>query len=136
MATMTEILREEMHKALGGEYAARMHGGPWEAGALAAMTRVVTESHDGWEQCLNEIDRLRQTISVKDAQIRTLLLDPPSQLADELKACKEVRDDWANGYVKVRDALRGLVDALGDNDEDGLTEFAPQMQAARAALDN
>lgn len=32
------------------------------------------------------------------------------------------------------DALRGLVDALAANDEDGLTEFAPQMQAARSAL--
>jgi hypothetical protein len=35
---------------------------------------------------------------------------------------------------RLRAALRGLVDALAANDEDGLTEFAPQMQAARAAL--
>lgn len=34
----------------------------------------------------------------------------------------------------VCDALRELVEALSANDEDGLTEFAPQMAAARAAL--
>lgn len=31
-------------------------------------------------------------------------------------------------------ALRGLVDALAANDEDGLTEFADVMVAARSAL--
>lgn len=36
---------------------------------------------------------------------------------------------------QLRAALNGLVDALAANDEDGLTEFAPQMQAARAALE-
>lgn len=37
-------------------------------------------------------------------------------------------------YDMVRDALQGLVDALAANDEDGLTEFAEPMCAARAAL--
>lgn len=35
---------------------------------------------------------------------------------------------------KLRVALQGLVDALAANDEDGLTEFAEPMTAARAAL--
>jgi len=35
---------------------------------------------------------------------------------------------------KVRAALQALVDALAANDEDGLTEFADVMTAARAAL--
>lgn len=35
---------------------------------------------------------------------------------------------------KLRAALQGLVDALAANDEDGLTEFAEPMCAARAAL--
>lgn len=37
-------------------------------------------------------------------------------------------------FDMVRDALRGLVDALAANDEDGLTEFAEPMTKARAAL--
>lgn len=36
----------------------------------------------------------------------------------------------------LRAALQGLVDALAANDEDGLTEFAEPMTAARAALHN
>lgn len=32
-------------------------------------------------------------------------------------------------------ALRNLVDGISDNDQDGLTDFAPQMQAARHALE-
>lgn len=51
-------------------------------------------------------------------------------------SCRETRDSWCAGYVRMRDALRGLVDVLADNDQDGLTEFAPQMQVARAALEN
>lgn len=31
-------------------------------------------------------------------------------------------------------ALSDLISGLSENDQDGLTEFAPQMQAARAAL--
>lgn len=41
------------------------------------------------------------------------------------------------GYLRelaLRSALQGLVDALAVNDEDGLTEFADVMCAARAAL--
>lgn len=34
----------------------------------------------------------------------------------------------------VRAALQALVDALAANDEDGLTEFAEPMTAARKAL--
>jgi hypothetical protein len=58
----------------------------------------------------------------------------PSQLADGLAECQHIREEWCNGYTKMRDALRDLVDALSENDEDGLTEFAPQMAAARAVL--
>lgn len=36
--------------------------------------------------------------------------------------------------ARLRTALQGLVDALSADDQDGLTEFAPQMQAARVAL--
>ncbi len=35
---------------------------------------------------------------------------------------------------RLRSALSALVDALAENDEDGLTEFAEPMIAARAAL--
>lgn len=35
---------------------------------------------------------------------------------------------------RLRAALSGLVNALAANDEDGLTEFAEPMCAARAAL--
>ena len=35
---------------------------------------------------------------------------------------------------RLRSALQGLVDSLAANDEDGLTEFAEPMAAARAAL--
>ena len=52
--------------------------------------------------------------------------------------------DWMWAYENPRraateidllmGALRNLVDALAENDEDGLTEFAPQMQTARSAL--
>lgn len=34
----------------------------------------------------------------------------------------------------LESALKNLIGALSDEDQDGLTEFAPQMQAARAAL--
>lgn len=37
-------------------------------------------------------------------------------------------------YQQLHSALAALVEALEVNDEDGLTAFAPQMEAARAAL--
>ncbi len=59
----------------------------------------------------------------------------PSQLADSLKSCEETCGFWVKEHDRVRGALEALVVALDVNDEDGLTGFAPEMQAARAALE-
>lgn len=40
----------------------------------------------------------------------------------------------ARSHDALRSALAGLVAGLSEEDQDGLTEFAPQMQDARAAL--
>lgn len=40
----------------------------------------------------------------------------------------------ARSHDALAEALAGLVAGLSEEDQDGLTEFAPQMQTARAAL--
>jgi len=39
-----------------------------------------------------------------------------------------------NSHYQLVSALRGLVNALAENDEDGMTEFSDDMVRARAAL--
>ena len=56
-------------------------------------------------------------------------VEQPRQEAD----AREIRALLAQRET-LRSALQGLVDALAANDEDGLTEFAEPMAAARAAL--
>lgn len=52
---------------------------------------------------------------------------PITVMADRFEsAAAEIAD--------LRAALTGLVDGLAEEDQDGLTEFAPQMTAARKAL--
>ena len=69
----------------------------------------------------------------------------PSQLADGLAECKEIRQTWVDGYAKLRDALRALADAAdavgvryfdADTMDPEVEAMQKAIQAARAALEN
>lgn len=69
----------------------------------------------------------------------------PSQLADGLTECKEVRQSWVDAYVKMRDTLRALADAADvvgvkyfdtDTMDPEVEAMQKATQAARAALEN
>lgn len=64
----------------------------------------------------------------------------PAQLADGLTECRNIRQDWVNAYVKLRDAAAAMIevddrDALTDPDRAATDEYRAEVWAnLRAAL--
>ena len=74
-------------------------------------------------------------ISSADATADICELDGwPVDCVAEENANREFIVRACNSHYQLVEALRGLVNALAENDEDGMTEFSDDMVRARAAL--